>query len=580
VLRPIRTREFVWAFAALVAVTLTALQQQTRDLYAVPDRGDPLFSMWRMAWVRHQLVADPRHLFDANIFYPLPATLTYSDSMLLPALASSALAALHVHPVVAYNVMLLTAFILSAAAAYALARALGVGPLGSWIAAVAFTIAPFRVNHLSHLELQMTMWMPVALLTTYRMLSEGNGDTARFQASRAVTLAVLLAAQWYSSMYYGLFLTMYLAIFSAVLIARHKVRDRRLWHLIAAVCIAAAVVSPLIAVYMKSAPDRGDRPRETVAAFSAVPADYVRTASRNPVYRALLPHTDAERALFPGATTIALAVAGAWPPLTASRVALIAGGIVAFDGSLGLNGVVYRGLYRWFPPLHSVRVPARFAVLVVLTLAMLAGIGAARLLSRFASTTAQIVAAACLTALIIVDGWPHSDALPVWRSPPTIYAALPARGSVLFEFPVHSPADRFSENLPYMYFSMSHWRPMVNGYSGFIPASYDALLKNVTAFPETPALKYLESIGVTHIALHCRLWEPDVCASTMARLDATTGLRRLARAEWYGAPSTLYELSRDPLSGIRGPDSGVSLNDRSLNDSDPGSRTPDPGMQR
>ena len=552
--RPITIREFAWALAALVVVTLTALQQQTRDLYAVPDRGDPLFSMWRMAWVRHQLVADPRHLFDANIFYPLPATLTYSDSMILPALASSGLAALHVHPVVAYNVMLLAAFAISGAAVYVLARALDVAPLGSWIAAVAFTIAPFRVNHLSHLELQMTMWMPAALLTTYRMLSEGKSGATVFRPWQSGALALILAAQWYSSMYYGLFLTMYVAVFGAVLIARHRVRGRRLWHFSIALCITAALVSPIVAVYMKSARDRGERPRDTVATFSAVPADYLRTASRNPFYRGLLPHaTHAERALFPGATTIALAVIGAWPPLTASRVALIAAGIVSLDGSLGLNGVVYRALYRWFLPLHSVRVPARFAVLVVLTLALLAGIGAARLLSRFSSASAQMAAAACVTAFIIVDAWPHSDRLPVWRSPPSVYAALPSQGSVLFEFPVHLPADRFSENLPYMYFSMWHWRPMVNGYSGFIPASYDALLQRVSTFPDPPTLNYLESVGVTHIALHCRLWEPDVCASTMTRLDATAGLRRLARAEWYGATSTLYELSRDPGSVVRDP---------------------------
>jgi len=262
------------------------------------------------------------------------------------------------------------------------------------------------------------------------------------------------------------------------------------------------------------------------------------------VYHALLPHAHAERALFPGAATIALAVAGAWPPLTAPRLAIIAAGVVAFDGSLGLNGILYRALYRWVAPLHSIRVPARFAILVVFTLALLAGTGAARLMSWFSGTNGRIVTAACLTALIVCDAWPHSDRLPVWRSPPSVYAALPQRGSLLFEFPVHSPADRFSENLPYMYFSVWHWRPMVNGYSGFIPTSYDRLLQRVSTFPDAASLKYLESVGVTHIALHCRLWEPDVCASTMARLDATARLRRLARAEWYGAPSTLYELSR------------------------------------
>jgi hypothetical protein len=94
---------------------------------------------------------------------------------------------------------------------------------------------------------------------------------------------------------------------------------------------------------------------------------------------------------------------------------------------------------------------------------------------------------------------------------------------------------------------------MVNGYSGFIPPSYQALLANTTTFPDDGALDYLARIGVTHIGLHCRLWEPDVCASTMARLDASARVKRLARANWYGAPSTLYELNRDPGSGLRDP---------------------------
>src|SRR3954454_15589890 len=101
------------------------------DLVAVPDRGDPLFSIWRMAWVRHQLAINPRHLFDANIFYPLRATLTYSDLMILPALSSSPLAWMQVHPVFAYNIMLLSAFILSVAAAYVLDLELGILKLSS-----------------------------------------------------------------------------------------------------------------------------------------------------------------------------------------------------------------------------------------------------------------------------------------------------------------------------------------------------------------------------------------------------------------------------------------------------------------
>ena len=131
----------------LLGVTATVLHQQVADFHAVPDRGDPLFSMWRMAWVRHQILADPRHLFDANIFYPLTGTLTYSDSMILPALVSAPLAWVGVHPVVAYNIALLGAFVLSGLSAYWLTRDLGAGRLAAWITAVAFTIAPFRMRN-------------------------------------------------------------------------------------------------------------------------------------------------------------------------------------------------------------------------------------------------------------------------------------------------------------------------------------------------------------------------------------------------------------------------------------------------
>ena len=39
---------------------------------AVPDFGDPLFSIWRMGWVYEQWRGDPRPLFSGNIFYPEP----------------------------------------------------------------------------------------------------------------------------------------------------------------------------------------------------------------------------------------------------------------------------------------------------------------------------------------------------------------------------------------------------------------------------------------------------------------------------------------------------------------------------
>ena len=55
------------------------------------DTGDTVLHEWIMAWVAHQVVHDPVHLFDANIFYPERNTLAYSDPLIVQALLGAPL---------------------------------------------------------------------------------------------------------------------------------------------------------------------------------------------------------------------------------------------------------------------------------------------------------------------------------------------------------------------------------------------------------------------------------------------------------------------------------------------------------
>ena len=61
--------------ALFLALTAVMTWPQLASPYAVGDTGDPLFSIWRLSWVAHQLPRDPLRLFDANIFYPELRTL-------------------------------------------------------------------------------------------------------------------------------------------------------------------------------------------------------------------------------------------------------------------------------------------------------------------------------------------------------------------------------------------------------------------------------------------------------------------------------------------------------------------------
>jgi len=51
------------------------------------DIGDPLLNTWILAWDGHALMQNPAGLFDANIFFPRPNTLAYSEHMLSTALS-------------------------------------------------------------------------------------------------------------------------------------------------------------------------------------------------------------------------------------------------------------------------------------------------------------------------------------------------------------------------------------------------------------------------------------------------------------------------------------------------------------
>src|SRR4029453_10142112 len=69
----------------------------------IGEHGDSYFSVWRLAWIAHQLWPQPDRLLDGNIFYPETATLAYSDAILLPAILVSPLHWLGVAPLVAHN---------------------------------------------------------------------------------------------------------------------------------------------------------------------------------------------------------------------------------------------------------------------------------------------------------------------------------------------------------------------------------------------------------------------------------------------------------------------------------------------
>lgn len=527
-----------WRRGALAAFAMAAalavlLHDQLLHLDWVPDLGDPLFSMWRVGWVAHQIVRDPLRLFDANIFYPEPLTLTLSDPVILPALTVAPLIALGIHPAVAYNVLLLSGFWLSGVATYVLVERLTGSARAAFIAGLAYACFAFRFDHYSHLELQMTEWMPLALLALHLFVSTGRWPYA-------LALALAGVAQLYSSMYYAVFLVIYaVAIVIGLSIVHRPVMRPLLRPFLICAAVAALLAWPLARAFRAAEPMKGSRGLYEVEFYSAYPSDYLRANRYSALWTNRLPPPLPERTLFPGAAPLALAALAVAPPLGTMRLIYMAGLLVSVDGSLGLHGVAYPFYYQLLSPFRGLRSPSRFGALVALTLSILAGFGAQRALRSRDSRTYQHAVFAALVAMVMIDAWPVLALKPVWREPPQFYRQLTSlRGAVLAELPL--PEDA-SLNTPYMYFSLWHWLPMVNGYSGFVPKSYSDLRKDINGFPSPNAIAALRNRGVTHVTINCGLQNSE-CAALGNAMRLSPNLRPIAVAQWERQSVLLYEV--------------------------------------
>ena len=86
-------------------------------------------------------------------------------------------------------------------------------------------------------------------------------------------------------------------------------------------------------------------------------------------------------------------------------------------------------------------------------------------------------------------------------------------------FPFYE-SPRFHLNAPFMLATTRSWQPMLNGYSGFKPASYYEHVKQLASFPDQASIDYLRAAGVTHVIV-------DGPAMRPGRVDALANFPEL-----------------------------------------------------
>ncbi len=508
---------------AVVLMTLPASFQFSSKL--IGNNVDNWVFYWNNWWIE-RAIAQGRSWFECPyIFYPHGVNLVTHSHSFLNSLLAIAINPL-VGPIAAYNLVLLLGLWTGAMGMFLLTREMTGQTLPALLSGFVFAFAPYHLSQaLAHPHLGSIHWWPFYVLSLRRTIQ-------RHRVVEALWAGLFAALTLWS----GLQLAVLLALWTVLYLGWHLLLRQatlRSSGLIALACIVALALSAPLLIPVARVPhrlaestkfDEGTRSQTDLLAYLLPPT-----------YHPLLgPHTVneyerfvANRVAMPylGCAVVGLALVALltrrkestfWAVSSMIWMALAAGSVLRLNGTL-YTGVPlpYRLVGQLFPT-STIRAPDRFNLLVVLSLAVLAGLGAAYLAQKRRWFLA-------LLALLIVFEYACAP-VPAWDTLP---------GSVFFEHMAQDETQYGVVDYPmgytlsklWLYYQTLHGKPIVEGHiSRYTVEDYafiasNALLRTLYQVAERPAhlpedtftgdplrlgpaLQELRASGVRYILLH------------------------------------------------------------------------------
>ncbi len=599
------------------------------------DLGDPVLNMWVLSWDCEQFrgilgghYSHLRHFFDANIFHPAPLTLAYSEPLVPQALQIFPIYALTRNPILCYNLLFLSTFVLSGLGMFLFARELTGNVAAACIGGLLFAFAPYRVPQSSHLQVLSSQWMPFALYGFRRYF-----DGGRLRPLAGATAAVV--AQGLSCGYYLLYFSPFAALYVLWEMWRvGRLKDGRTWLALGiAAFVAAIVILPFVIPYVRVSRElQVARSLTETTRLSADVYSYATASVAERFWGSRLAGVfqKPEGELFPGLVPVLLALIGivasgrtrapaepstwrtrtAWvlwaiavaqgiaaaAPIVFRRLTLdlwlfdvrlvnatqlLLRAAVAYAIAFGLSSSIrqraaafmqsrgffvaalltamwlslgpspqvlgrpldlaspYRFLWTYVPGFEGLRVPARFAMIVTLMLAVLAAFGAAAVArAQYGAIVLALLAGVFLyeaaAAPFVVNGMSPVRGF----NTPSARLAAPNRAPEIYKTVNRLPASTVLADLPLgqtdydlraMYYSIAHGRPILNGYSGFFPLHYGRAIVSLSEVPRHPdvSMEMLKELGATHVIVH------EGAYLDAEGRDTTAALRRLGATEVF-----------------------------------------------
>ena len=256
-------RDASLAGVSYLAITVLMAWPLVRDIdqRVSNDVGDPVLNTWILWWNTTGIPFTERW-WNPPVFHPASDVLAYSEHLLGISLWSAPVYWLTGSPIIAYNVAFLLTFPLSGIAVYLLVADLTGRRDASWLAGLAFAFAPYRMDHLAHIQVLSSYWMPLGLFALHRY----------YRDHRRSWLVLFGGCVVLTGLCNGYYLLFYPALVGPWVL--WFTTNEGWWRKVSAIAatgaLAALLLAPTLLTYQRVHDDIGfSRPPEEIRAFSA-----------------------------------------------------------------------------------------------------------------------------------------------------------------------------------------------------------------------------------------------------------------------------------------------------------------------
>lgn len=553
----------------LLAFALFLVRDEVRFPASVPLQSSqvatvPLFNLWTIGWNADRAANGLKDYWQAPIFFPTESSFAFSEPQPATLFISPVVRATG-SAVTGYKVWLFLSLFLNGLVTSVLLRRIGYGRLLQLAGGLALMLLPVvhqRIDVLQLVPVWGILWFWSCLFALARQ------PRLRSAGETAVAFVMCFAL----CVHHALFLCL-LTPFAALVFVP-LLRDRRFALAVSLAAVTGAIlILPIVLPIHEAAARNGfSRQEQIVRGQSATLDQYLATPATSLIQFEGL-EGQANRQFNVGWIRMTLAVGGVVFGLWHGErrrwlLFLLVTGVASLVFSLGLNLEVF-GWKPWqtlsssVPGVAQVRNVYRFVWFLQITVILL-GVEWLALMQRFcdrrfmASSCGRARKVAVFTGLVVLPGvllvgevWPEVNrrgGVPDvnehagWlrfirenRSEGRPIACLP--------FSAGNSVQDFDVTTRWMCYGLEHGAPMVNGYSGFFPASYFRLRNRVNReFPSVGVLDDFAALDVEFLVVSRTYCEPE------RLLAVTSDTRRLELVFQDGVGIDVYRL-RPPAGG-------------------------------